>query len=112
MTAKIPQAIDDCHELILWLIPLLDQFPRKRRFTLGERLENRLLLTLEHLIEAAYSTDKFAALGKANLALEVCRHLWRMSWQLKCISTRRYEYGVGLMLDLGKQIGAWRRTQR
>ena len=31
----LPQVIDDCHELLKWLIPLLDQFPRTRRFTLG-----------------------------------------------------------------------------
>ena len=36
----LPQVIDDCHELLKWLIPLLDQFPRTRRFTLGERLES------------------------------------------------------------------------
>ena len=23
----LPQVIDDCHELLKWLIPLLDQFP-------------------------------------------------------------------------------------
>ena len=27
----LPQVIDDCHELLKWLIPLLDQFPRARR---------------------------------------------------------------------------------
>ena len=32
----LPKVIDDCHELLKWLIPLLDQFPRARRFTLGE----------------------------------------------------------------------------
>jgi hypothetical protein len=32
-----PQALQSCHDLLLWLIPLLDQFPRSRRFTLGER---------------------------------------------------------------------------
>ena len=34
-----PQAVQACHELLLWLIPQLDKFPRVRRFTLGERLE-------------------------------------------------------------------------
>jgi len=40
---------------LLWLIPLLDTFPRARRFTLGERLESTLLDVLERLVEAAYS---------------------------------------------------------
>ena len=34
-----PKAVDDCHQLLLWLIPKIDQFLRLRRFTLGERLE-------------------------------------------------------------------------
>ena len=48
----LPQVIDDCHELLKWLIPLLDKFPRARRFTLGERLESGLLAVLEECIDA------------------------------------------------------------
>jgi hypothetical protein len=32
----LPQVVQDCHDLLLWLIPHLDKFPRKRRLTLGE----------------------------------------------------------------------------
>lgn len=35
----VPQAVQSCHELLLWLIPQLDKFPRQRRYTLGERIE-------------------------------------------------------------------------
>jgi hypothetical protein len=37
MKDKTPQAVQACHELLLWLIPQLDKFPRARRFTLGVR---------------------------------------------------------------------------
>ena len=37
--ATVPQAVQSCHELLLWLIPQLDKFPRVRQFTLGERIE-------------------------------------------------------------------------
>jgi hypothetical protein len=33
MPASVPQAVQSCHELLLWLIPQLDKFPRVRRFT-------------------------------------------------------------------------------
>ena len=36
-TDRLPHAVQLCHALLGWLIPLLDQFPRQRRFTLGER---------------------------------------------------------------------------
>ena len=42
MVSSVPQAVQSCHELLLWLIPQLDKFPRTRRSTLGERLEMRL----------------------------------------------------------------------
>ena len=42
MKDTTPQAVLSCHELLRWLVPHLDKFPRVRRFTLGERLESTL----------------------------------------------------------------------
>ena len=78
-TASSPQAVEDCHELIAWIIPQIEKFPRARRFTLGERIEQGLLDVLELLIEAAYSRNKAPLLGRANLRLDVVRHLWRLA---------------------------------
>ncbi|MBI4003060.1 MAG: diversity-generating retroelement protein Avd [Nitrospira defluvii] len=110
-TPSTPQAVQSCHELLLWLIPQLDKFPRVRRFTLGERIEAGLLEVLELLVEAAYSRKKEASLRRANLQLEVVRHLWRLAHELKVMATRRYEHGATLMDDLGRQIGGWLRSQ-
>ena len=108
MTANsLPKAVQDCHNLLIWLIPLLDNFPRNRRFTLGERLESGLLEILELLVEAAYARNKHDVLKRANLRLAVVRHLWRMAHELQTISTKRYEHGARLLEDLGKQIVGW-----
>ena len=56
--SPLPRVIDDCHGLLRWLIPLLDQFPRSRRFTLGERLESGLLDVLEECVDATDSKHK------------------------------------------------------
>lgn len=111
MKDTTPQAVQACHELLAWLIPQLDKFPRVRRFTLGERLEAGLLAVLEALVEAAYSKDKRAALRRANLKLEVVRHLWRLAHELEVIPLRRYEHGAELMNGVGRQIGGWLRAQ-
>lgn len=47
-----PKVVQDCRATLLWLIPELDKFPRNRRFTLGEKLENVLLEVLSALIDA------------------------------------------------------------
>ena len=64
MTDATPQAVQACHELLVWLIPQLDKFPRARRFTLGDRLEGALLEVLELLVDAAYSRSKQGALAR------------------------------------------------
>lgn len=113
MTASaIPQAVQSCHELLFWLIPQLDKFPRSRRFTLGERIEDGLLEVLELLVEAAYTRNKDASLRRANLKLEVVRHLWRLAHELKVMASRQYEHGARLIDDLGRQIGGWLRSQQ
>ena len=109
--SSVPQAVQSCHELLLWLIPQLDKSPRVRRFTLGERLESRMLEVLQLLVEAAYTRNKDAPLQRANLQLEVVRHLWRLAHELKVMATRQYEHGARLIDDLGRQIGGWLRSQ-
>ena len=42
MKSQSPQAV---HELLCWLVPQLDKFPRNRRFTLGERVAERTRIT-------------------------------------------------------------------
>ena len=72
---NLPRVIDDCHELLKWLIPLLDKFPRNRRFTLGERLESGLLAVLEDCVDAAYSKNKRPQLNTANRRLSTIYYL-------------------------------------
>ena len=112
MTDSTSQAVQDCHALILWMIPQLDRFPRVSRFTLGDRLETTLLQVLDLLVEAAYSRDKVPALVRANRRLEVARHLWRLAQELEAVPTRRYKHGAELMDQVGRQIGGWLKSRR
>ena len=105
MRESVPKAVQDCHELLRWLIPQLDRFPRARRFTLGERLESGMLDVLGELVEASYRRDKAPALRRANRRLQVTRHLWRLSYELEVVPVRRYEHGARLLESLGAQVG-------
>jgi hypothetical protein len=111
MSTTVPQAVQSCHELLRWLMPHIDKFPRVRRFTLGERIEVGVLDVLELLVEAAYTSNKEGPLRRANLRLQVVRHLWRLAHELKVIAIRQYEHGVRLLDDLGRQIGGWLRSR-
>ena len=102
-----PKAIQDCRDLLLWMIPHLDKLPKNRRYTLGEKLENRILTVLESLVSAAYTANKRPLLQQANRDLEVCRHLWQLCFDFRAVSVSSYEHGCKLMFSLGKQIGGW-----
>ena len=59
---KEVDAITKLYDLLLWMIPKLEKFPRNQKFLLGERIETLMLDILERLIEAAYSRSKTAPL--------------------------------------------------
>ena len=109
---QLPVAINDCHQLLAWIVPQLDHFPRARRFTLGEKLEMLLLEVLEYLLEAVYQKGdyKLQLLSRANRKLAVARHLWRLGFELKSCSFKAYQHGSELMVGLGRQIGGWRKS--
>ena len=109
---QLPVVINDCHVLLAWIIPQLDNFPRSRRFTLGDKLEMLLLDVLEYLLEAAYQKgeSKRELLAMANRKLAVARHLWRLGFELKACSFKSFHHGSELMVILGRQIGGWRKS--
>ena len=107
---QTPQAVQSCHEMLLWLNPQLDKFPRNRRFTLGEKIEQGLLDVLTLLVEVTYaSRGKSKLLTQINTQLTVLRHLWRLSFELKVIANKQYNYGSKLLVELGEQVGGWQK---
>jgi hypothetical protein len=105
-----PKALQDCHLLILWTLPHIDQFPKVRRFSLGSRIEEGLIFVLERLVEATYSRARQPLLRDANLRLEVIRHLWRSAFELKALAMSSWQHGAELMIELGRQIGGWEKA--
>ena len=64
--SNLPAAVQDCHQLLDWIIPQLDKMPRLRRYTLGERLETILLQVLDDLIEASYTKSSTNVLKRGS----------------------------------------------
>jgi hypothetical protein len=100
-------SIAKTYDLLKWLMPVISRFPRDKRYTLGQRLENKLLDVLELLLCANYSKDKLSLLKKANLELECFRYLIRLSCDLRFINLKRYEF-ISLYIDeIGRMVGGW-----
>lgn len=110
MSATAIEVLHRLYEFLLWYTHKLAAYPKKFKYTLGERITNTFLDVLERIIEAKYHPGKRRrALTEANLALEKLRFLIRLSKDLQCISLREYEYAARQMQEIGKQIGGWQK---
>ncbi|MBX7168092.1 MAG: diversity-generating retroelement protein Avd [Pirellulales bacterium] len=98
------------HEFIVCLIPLVGKFPRDLRFTLGERIERQALLILELLIRARYQRERSELLEQTNIELEVLRYLVRTAHDLRALPTKAFGRIAGQLLELGQQLGGWRKS--
>lgn len=98
-------------EFLKWLLPTLEKFPKKSRFTITNRIENMALDIVELLIEAKYSKEKRPILRKINLYLEKIRILLRISHEIKHISTKSYNFASKGINDVGIMLGGWIKQQ-
>ena len=53
-------ALEAHYRFILWLVPMLEGFPRRQKFLLGDRVQQSALDVLESLIEATYTRQREA----------------------------------------------------
>jgi len=86
--AESDNILTKLQDLLVYLIPQLNKFPRDQKFVLGDRIETKLLDVQEDCLRAYYSRNKRGHLLEANLQLEVARHLVRLANTLKLFSSR------------------------
>ena len=88
--AESDNILTKLQDLLVYLIPQLNKFPRDQKFELGDRIENKVLAVQVDCLRAYYSRDKRGHLLEANLQLEVARHLVRLAHALKLLSNHTY----------------------
>jgi four helix bundle protein len=102
--------LEKTYQFVLWLVPMVDKFPRSQKYLVGDRIQTAAMDVLDHLIEAAYSRDKLALLNRANLQLEKLRYLFRLAFDLRIMDMRRYEISARALDEIGRMVGGWRKA--
>jgi hypothetical protein len=105
--AESDNILTKLQDLLVYLIPQLNKFPRDQKFVLGDRIETKLLDVQEFCLRSYYSRDKRGHLLEANLQLEVARHLVRLANALKLFSNHTYGVLAEKMDEVGRMIGGW-----
>ena len=86
-------------------------FPKHERYTLGQKIENTVLETLELILSASYtSVYKNEILRKANNKIDLLKHIVRLAQETDSIKLKNYLALEQTIIEIGKMIGGWRRS--
>ena len=97
------------YELYKTFYGYLATFPKKDRYTLGQKCELVLLDLLEGIILASSLSkeEKLPILKTASLKLDVLKVLFRLGKDLKIIESKKYLILEGFLQEIGKMLGGW-----
>ena len=93
-------------QFLEWLLPTMEKFPKRVRYTFADRITNLALDIAEDLVVARYSHDKQAILRGINLKLEKLRVLLRLSHRLCYMPRAGYEHAARSVNEVGCLRGA------
>ena len=95
------------YQLILWLYPTVNKFPKSQRFVLGQQIENAILDILTGIMVANAARDKTPVLSRVSMTLDTLRILIRLSKDLDFISVKQYTFAAERVNEIGKMLGGW-----
>lgn len=90
---------------------LVPHIPKRARYTIGTRIENKFLDFLEFTYTAYFSSKdrKIEKVSDSIFTLDILKFLISLAWEAKFISHKQYEE-IAIRLDeIGKMLGGWRK---
>ena len=87
------------------------QFPKSEKFTLAADIKNTTINILRLIIIANKTRNKKSKLYEIDVELEILRHFIRLSKDLGCLPFKKYENISVMLVEIGKMLGGWIKTQ-
>lgn len=105
--------LEQTYNFNLELYRLVNNFPKAHKMVLGNKILNQGNAILENLTEASYlrGKEKGEKIDMADIELKKILLFIRFSKDLSFTPFKRYEYFSKLIVDIGKQIGGWKKWQ-
>ena len=101
-------------DLLEWLLPKSERFPRPYRSTVTQRLMDAALDLQEALVtaEARAGRSRLSALRDADAALGRLRVYLRLAHRWRWLSDGQYEHAGAMVAEIGRLLGGWLRAER
>ena len=100
-------------DLLHWLLPKSERFPRTYRSTVTQRLMGAALDLQEALVtaESRQGRSRVTALRNADAALGKLRIYLRLAHRWRWLSDGQYEHVGGMVAEIGRLLGGWLRAE-
>ena len=101
--------VEEYYSLILWFLPKLKNLPKEQRHLLADRIEMRLLETLELLTKATYGAGQVEGIKTVSMHFEQLRCLVMLCKDLKYIPIKQYDHFVTKTVEIERMVGDYKR---
>jgi hypothetical protein len=97
------------YDLLVYLLPASEKFPRSWRVVLGRRLQEVGLGFLDLLLTArkCSTAERPALLRQADVELDRLRYTVRLCHEIGLLSQKQYRHASGLLAEVGRLLGTW-----
>jgi four helix bundle protein len=99
----------ETYDLLTWLLPQCERFPKSQRFVVTQRLQGAALDFQEAIFEANARSDtqRLEHLQAADAQLNKLRLYLRLSRHWCWLSSGQYEHVSRMVASLGRLLGGW-----
>jgi hypothetical protein len=100
------------YDLLTWLLPKAERFPKMYRRTVTQRLMDAALDFQEALFEAQSQggTTRQRHLRAADAALNKVRLYLRLAHRWRWLNDGQYRHVSAIVAELGRLLGGWLKT--
>jgi hypothetical protein len=98
-------AAQKAYDINCWLLPRVERFSRRYKYTLGDRLQTTALDLCLALVEASHAASRDRPLYRASRLLDQLRVLLRLASDVGELTRRQLQFVSGLNAELGRMIG-------
>lgn len=99
-------------DLLSWLLPASNNFPRAQRHTFTRRLLDAAFDLREHLEEANLRRGKqrSACLARADESLSKVRVYLRLAARWGWLTAGQYQHVAAMVAEVGRLLGGWQKV--
>jgi len=89
----------------------LPNFSRTSRFTLGTKIDNLFIKTIEFIFIAnrLSKEQKLPFLQKANSTLDLLKFFLQIAWEIKALDNKKYIIISEHLNEIGRMLGGWQK---